>query len=105
MKHLSCNCRELSHRYCVLKENSHTLTYFKTDNTSEKEQGNIDLLLIADVVAYKDDSGKVDGCRFNIDMGGGAKNYKFKASSPMEAERWIAGLNAWREYCLLNMNG
>ncbi len=90
-------------RYCVINERTHSLVYYKTDNISDKEQGSIDLLLISDITLYKDDSGKVDNTRFNVDMGEGAKDFKFKAANMMEAERWVAGLNAWREYALLNM--
>jgi hypothetical protein len=61
-------------------------------------------LLISDISLYRDEKGVVDASRFNIEMGDGNKDYKFKAANAVEAERWIANLNAWREYCLLNMS-
>ena len=39
--------------------------------------------------------------RFDIDTG--ERVYKFKAKSKVEAENWVANLNLWREYFLLQM--
>ena len=101
-----------------MDEKSHSLHYYKSENTSEKPQGSIDLLLIADVIPYdknKDTDrtsttnavgpSAADLCRFNIDMGEGGKIFKFKCNNAADAENWIATLNAWREYCLMNMSG
>ena len=62
-----------------MDERSHSLIYYKSENTSEKAQGSIDLLLIADIVPYdkNKDSDRAsttaptstDLARFNIDMG------------------------------------
>ena len=97
-----------------MDERSHSLIYYKSENTSEKAQGSIDLLLIADIVPYdkNKDSDRAsttaptstDLARFNIDMGDGGKVFKFKASSPVEAQRWMDELNEWKSYCLMNMS-
>ena len=107
---------EWQKRYCVVDETSHSLVYYKSDNTTEKPQGSIDLLMVVDINVY--DKGKdnersstasaslvgSDSCRFNIDMGDGTKNYKFKCETPVECEKWMSGLNEWRDWCLLNMS-
>jgi hypothetical protein len=46
-----------------------------------------------------DKKGKLDMSRFNINMG--EKVYKFRAPSQQEGERWVNGLNDWREYFLM----
>jgi hypothetical protein len=57
---------------------------------------------VKDVVPYeKGTKGQVDYSRFNVD--GGDKVYKFRAPNEQEGQRWIEGLNAWREYFLMNM--
>lgn len=99
-------------RYCVLDEATHSLKYYKKEGPNEKESGSIDLLMVADILPYDKNSEsnnssavtQTDLCRFNVDMGEGFKNFKFKAKTPGEAERWISQLSEWREYCLMNMS-
>lgn len=67
---------------------------------AEKPSGSFDLLLLQDVTVYEK-NGKQDLSRFNIDLGD--KVYKFRASSEADGRRWVDGLNAWRDFFLLNM--
>jgi hypothetical protein len=67
----------------------------------EKPNGTIDLKLVKDITFYEK-NGKPDYSRFNLDAGDG-KVFKFRALSESEGQRWIEGLNAWRDYFLLNM--
>lgn len=94
-------------RYCLVDETSHSLVYYKGEDTSDKPQGSIDLLMVVDITPYdKEGSGTsstADACRFTIDMGDNAKSYKFRCESPQQAETWMNGLQEWREWCLLNM--
>ena len=46
--------------------------------------------------------GKEDYTRFNVDVDGD-KMYKFKVNSQAEGQRWVEGLNEWRDYFLMNM--
>lgn len=86
-------------RYCRIDEASGTLNYYKSDSLGEKPAGTIDLKLIVDVSPYEKD-GKSDPSRFNIDLGD--RVYKMRASSIEEGEKWISGINEWREHILLN---
>lgn len=60
----------------------------------------IDLCLVQDVVVHEK-SGVADYSRFNVDAGD--KVYKFRAPNAIDGQRWIEGLNSWRDYFLLNM--
>ena len=55
--------------------------------SSTEPQGSIDLKLVVDVVAYEKD-GKKDLTRFNVDSG--EKQYKMRAISASEGERYVA---------------
>jgi len=46
-------------------------------------------------------AGQVDFSRFNIDLED--KVYKFKVNSQPEGQRWVDGLNEWRDHFLMNM--
>lgn len=46
--------------------------------------------------------GKEDYTRFNVDVDGD-KLYKFKVNSEAEGQRWVHGLNEWRDHFLMNM--
>jgi len=86
-------------RYFRVDESSGCLLYFKSEKTTETPSGSIDLKLIVDVGAAEKDT-KTDAARFNINMGD--RVYKLRAPSTADGDRWIEGLNAWREYVLLN---
>jgi len=86
-------------RYFRVLDSKFLLAYYKTDNPTDTPAGTIDLKLIADVgIAEKED--KSDAARFNIDTGD--RIWKLRANNTVEGERWIAGLNAWREHALLS---
>lgn len=55
-------------------------------------------ILITSVVLL----GKEDYTRFNVDVDGD-KMYKFKVNSQAEGQRWVDGLNEWRDHFLMNM--
>ncbi len=55
---------------------------------------------VKDIAPYEK-NGKPDYSRFNIDIG--EKVYKFKAVNETEGQKWIDGLNAWKDYFLMNM--
>lgn len=90
-------------RYVRVEQSSGSLQWFKSSSSLEKPNGSLDMLLIADVTPYATKGGKADSSRFNVDMGDGNKMYKFKASSDAEGDKWIKGLNDWKDYLLLNM--
>jgi len=46
------------------------------------------------------DAGASESVRFNITSLGN-RNYKFKASTTTEADRWIRGLNLWKDYFVM----
>jgi hypothetical protein len=96
---------EWQKRYCLVDETSHSLVYYKGEDTSDKPQGSIDLLMVVDITPYDKDgsSTSTDACRFTVDMGDNAKSYKFRCESPKQAETWMTGLLEWREWCLMNM--
>jgi hypothetical protein len=54
-----------------------------------------------DIKPYEKKKGRTDTTRFNINMG--EKTFKFRASSAQDGERWINGLNEWREYFLMRI--
>jgi hypothetical protein len=59
---------------------------------------------VEDVAPYERERGgrtERDAARFSVDSGD--KEYKLRALSAAEGERWIEGLTAWREYFLMNM--
>ena len=87
-------------RYLRVDERNATLTYSKSSSSSEKPAGTIDLKLAKDIAPYNKD-GKSDYTRFNIDIGD--RVFKFKASSESEGQRWVDGLNEWKDHFLLNM--
>ena len=87
-------------RYVRVDEASHSLVYAKSSSATEKPAGSIDLRMVQDIVAYDKGTGGADYSRFNVDAGD--KVYKFKAANEVEGRRWIDGLNAWRDYFLLN---
>ncbi len=91
---------EWSKRYLRIDEASHSLVYCKSSDPKEKAAGSIDLRMVKDITAY-DKNGSLDPSRFNIDVGD--KVYKFKANSVAEGQKWIDGLNTWRDYFLLSM--
>lgn len=86
-------------RYVRIDDNTGKILYFKSSNSSEEPSGNIDIR-IADITAY-DKNGKPDYSRFNIDTGD--KTYKFRAMNETDGRRWLDGLNAWKDYFLMNM--
>lgn len=93
-------------RYCLVDETSHSLVYYKGEDTSDKPQGSIDLLMCVDITPYDKEGGgssTTDACRFTMDMGDNAKSYKFRCESPQQAETWMNGLKDWRDWCLMNM--
>jgi len=55
---------------------------------------------VKDIAPYEK-SGRPDYSRFNVDIG--EKVYKFKAVNEAEGQKWIDGLNAWKDYFLMNM--
>jgi hypothetical protein len=60
----------------------------------------IDLKVVRDITPYEK-SGAVDYSRFNVDLE--EKVYKFKVNSQTEGQKWVDGLNEWRDYFLMNM--
>lgn len=94
---------EWQRRYCRIDEETSTLQYYKTDKESDKPVGVIDLNMVISIEPYEK-NGKIDHTRFNIDIG--EKQYKFRVigkDASTEGETWVAALEAWREYFLLNM--
>lgn len=91
---------EFEKRWCRVDEASCCFMYSKSTNTKELPLGALDLRLAEDVSAH-DKSGR-DLSRFTVEMGTGEKSYKFRAASSAEGERWITGLNDWRDYFLMN---
>lgn len=87
-------------RYVRIDEASHSLVYSKSSSPTEKAAGSIDLRMVQDIVPYDKGTSGADYSRFNVDAGD--KVYKFKAANEVEGRRWIDGLNAWRDYFLLN---
>ncbi len=82
-------------------ETTGCLNYFKTDYISKKPSESLDLRLIVDVSnCDKDEKTGTEVCRFNVDMGD--RVYTLKAASSTESEKWLAAINEWREYILLN---
>lgn len=61
----------------------------------------MDLKLAKEVTPYEK-NGKPDYSRFNVDAGD-SKAFKFRAKDNAEGQRWVDGLNAWRDHFLLNM--
>lgn len=83
-------------------ERSGQIIYSKSSSdTNDKSAGSIDLKMVRDIVAYEK-NGVPDYTRFNVDLG--EKVYKFKVNSENEGQKWVEGLNAWRDYFLLNMS-
>jgi hypothetical protein len=68
---------------------------------TEQPAGMIDLKVVKDITPYEK-GGKEDFTRFNVDVDGD-KMYKFKVNSQAEGQRWVEGLNEWRDYFLMNM--
>lgn len=87
-------------RYLRVDERTGSLSYSKSSSSSDKSAGSIDLKLAKDIFPYNKD-GKSDYTRFNIDIGD--RVFKFKANTETEGQRWVEGLNEWKDYFLLNM--
>lgn len=94
--HMSMN-KGWHNRYCRVNVEAKAFQYFKTSSPREEPSGHIDLAGV-DVAQISYYSSK-DHSRFNIETGD--KTYKFKAKSANEGEKWVKGLEAWKEYFLL----
>jgi hypothetical protein len=57
------------------------------------------LKFVKDIAPYEK-NGRPDYARFNVDIGD--KVYKLRASNAAEGQKWVDGLNLWRDYFLLN---
>lgn len=87
-------------RYVRIDESNATVIYSKSSDPKQAPSGTIDLKFVKDITPYEK-SGKPDYSRFNVDVG--EKVYKFKAVNETEGQKWIDGLNAWKDYFLMNM--
>ncbi len=84
-------------RYCKIDDASGTFQYFKSSSQSESPT-TIDLKMMVSL-SYYEKNGKYDHSRFNINTG--AKTYKFKAVSASEGERWVKGIEKWKEWFVM----
>lgn len=87
-------------RYMRIDEKHQCLSYYKSSAPGESPAGMIDLKIVKDITPYEK-AGAADFSRFNIDLED--KVYKFKVNSQSEGQRWVDGLNEWRDYFLMNM--
>ena len=83
-------------RYCKVDEAKGTFAYFHKPN--EKAAESVDLKLIQ---VTPDKTGKGDATRFTRDVG--SKSFHFKAASKADAEKWINGLEEWKEWFLMKI--
>jgi hypothetical protein len=88
-------------RYIRINESASSLTYSKSSNLDEKASGVIDLTLAKEITMHDKAGGKKGVDRFDIDVGD--RVFKFKAANDKEGQKWVEGLNEWREYFLMNM--
>eukprot|EP01038_Epipyxis_sp_PR26KG_P013392 gene13392-17956_t len=92
-------------RYLRVVESSASVNYYKSSDPKESPAGVIELRFVQEISSYdksnRGSSSSADNSRFNIDTGD--KVFKFKASNDNEGQKWVDGLNQWREYFLLNM--
>ena len=91
---------EWQKKYCKVDESTSSLLYSKSKEFDEDQSGSIDLRQVTSI-AMNSKPSKDSFSRFDIDTGD--RVYKFKAKSKVEAENWVANLNLWREYLLLQM--
>jgi hypothetical protein len=85
-------------------EQAKTLTYSKSSSLIEKPAGVIDFQLVVDISPHVGKNGKHDYLRFDIDVGEGkSKTFKFRAGNEADGQRWVQGLNEWRDYFLLSV--
>jgi hypothetical protein len=84
-------------RYCKIDEVSGSFQYFKSSRQSE-DPTVIDMKMIVSL-SYYEKNGKYDHSRFNINAG--AKTYKFKAVNESEGERWVKGIEKWKEWFVM----
>jgi hypothetical protein len=78
------------------------LLYKKDGKASTQPLETIDLRLLGEVEIEADSKGRLDtSAKFRFDTG--SDDAVFKTSNAKEAQRWVEGLNQWREYFLLNM--
>jgi hypothetical protein len=87
-------------RYFRVHAEDATLKYFKSE-TDKSAKGSIDLRAVLEISKHV--SSKHNEVRDNtrIDLDCGAHVLRLKANSELDADRWIAGLNEWREYFFL----
>ena len=89
-------------RYFRVDESSGKLLYFYKENL-DVPMGSIDLVTIAEVSSFNKET-KMDNTRFSIYMPKSVeeeKVVKLKASTVEEQRMWVNGLNAWREYFIM----
>ena len=84
-------------RYCKIDDSSGTFQYFKSSSQGENPT-TIDLKMMVSL-SYYEKNGKYDHSRFNINTG--AKTFKFKAVSESEGERWVKGIEKWKEWFVM----
>lgn len=91
---------EWHRRFARVNEEKKCLEYFKSTNVKDEAPvASINLLESGKVQLYIE-TGAAESVRFNI-TSLGSRDYKFKASSNTEAERWISGLNSWKDYFVM----
>ena len=91
---------EWHRRFARINEEKRCLEYFKSTNVKDEAPiASINLLESGKVQLYMD-AGASESVRFNITSLGN-RNYKFKASTTTEADRWIRGLNLWKDYFVM----
>jgi hypothetical protein len=96
---------EFKRRYCIVEEASKCLNIYKGPGTNERELISIDLRTTGEIVAGIVSAGtskeKDLALKFSLDAGD--KVYKFKAVSATDCERWVHGLNEWKDSFLMAM--
>jgi len=86
--------------FCRIDEPTTSMFFYKAPNLTTPA-GSIDLKMVSSIEPYEKGTRKEDSSRFNIDMGDG-KIYKFRSKGAAEGSEWIAKLELWREFFLLN---
>jgi len=96
--------REDWHRvHLRVDEKSRKLNVCKTADPNNKPDASYSLPSLSDVEYYTH-NGKTDYKRFGLTDPVSGKPSKFRVQSDLDGKKWVEGLEAWKDWCLMNYN-